>query len=41
MRGEHVDPLVARRLHRFYTLCPDAGLPELERLAATVETGGR
>jgi transposase len=29
---------VARRLHRFYTRCADAGVPELERLAATVET---
>jgi transposase len=29
---------VARRLHRFYTRCADAGVPELERLAGTVET---
>jgi transposase len=30
--------LVAARLHRFYTRCANAGLPELERLATTVET---
>jgi transposase len=29
---------VTRRLHRFYTRCAEAGLPELERLASTVET---
>ncbi len=29
---------VARRLHRFYTRCADAGVPELERLASTVQT---
>lgn len=29
---------VARRLHRFYTRCADASVPELERLAGTVET---
>jgi transposase len=29
---------VARRLHRFYTRCADANVPELERLATTVET---
>ncbi|QSB16867.1 ISL3 family transposase [Natronosporangium hydrolyticum] len=29
---------VARRLHRFYTRCAEAGVAELERLAATVET---
>jgi transposase len=29
---------VARRLHRFYSRCANSGLPELERLAATVET---
>jgi transposase len=29
---------IAQRLHRFYTRRADAGLPELERLATTVET---
>lgn len=29
---------VARRLHRFYQRCADAGVAELERLANTVET---
>jgi len=29
---------VARRLHRFYRRCADAGVAELERLATTVET---
>ena len=29
---------IAERLHRFYTRCAEAGLPELERLATTVET---
>jgi hypothetical protein len=29
---------VDRRLHRFHTRCPEAGLPELERLASTGET---
>jgi transposase len=29
---------IARRLHRFYTRCAQAGIPELERLASTVET---
>jgi transposase len=29
---------VAHRLHRFYTRCADARVPELERLATTVET---
>src|SRR6266511_4453923 len=28
---------IAERLHRFYTRCAEAGLPELERLATTVE----
>jgi transposase len=31
--------LIAKRLHRFYTRCAEAGLPELERLATTIETG--
>ncbi len=30
--------VIADRLHRFYTRCADSGLPELERLATTVET---
>jgi len=30
--------LIANRLHRFYTRCADSGLPELHRLATTVET---
>jgi transposase len=29
---------VSRRLHQFYSRCAASGLPELERLAATVET---
>lgn len=29
---------IARRLHRFYARCAEAGVAELERLAATVET---
>jgi transposase len=29
---------ISRLLHRFYTRCAEAGIPELERLAATVET---
>jgi HPt (histidine-containing phosphotransfer) domain-containing protein len=29
---------VTRRLHRFYSRCAEAGLPELERLASTVES---
>lgn len=34
----HPDRAQVRRLHRFYSRCASSGLPELERLAATVET---
>ena len=30
--------VISHRLYRFYTWCADAGIPELERLAATVST---
>ena len=30
--------VISHRLYRFYTRCADAGVPELERLAATIET---
>jgi transposase len=30
--------VLSQRLHRFYTRCAHSGLPELERLATTVET---
>jgi transposase len=37
----HTDPdrtTIAHRLFRFYESCADSGLPELERLATTVQT---
>jgi transposase len=30
--------VISHRLYRFYTWCAEAGIPELERLAATIET---
>jgi transposase len=30
--------VISHRLYRFYTWCADAEIPELERLAATIET---
>jgi len=30
--------VISHRLYRFYTWCADANIPELERLAATIET---
>jgi transposase len=30
--------VISHRLYRFYTWCADAGIPELERLAATIQT---
>jgi transposase len=39
LAGTHPDrSVISRRLYRFYTWCADSGIPELARLAATVET---
>lgn len=39
LAGTHADrSVISHRLTRFYTWCADAGIPELERLAATIST---
>jgi hypothetical protein len=39
LAGTHPDrSVISHRLYRFYTWCADAGVPEVERLAATVQT---
>jgi transposase len=39
LAGTHPDrSVISHRLYRFFTWCADAGVPELERLAATIET---
>ena len=30
--------MISHRLYRFYTWCADAAVPELERLASTIQT---
>jgi len=39
MAGTHPNrSTISRRLYRFYTWCADSGIPEVVRLAATIET---
>ena len=39
LAGTHPDrSCISQRLYRFYTWCADADIPDLERLATTIET---